>query len=233
MIVEKLDGSLWALSRIESGYNGGVEQAFSYDDGKTWTTLEGDLPYPLQGPGSRFQIYRLSSGALIWISHDTTKARTALTAWLSEDDGETWPYKLLLDDRANLSYPDITQDDNGLICVIYDKGRSKEQEIRLAMFTEDDVRAGAFVTENALERVAVTKTGGYTDILYFEEQFDQTYSVADQRELDNGYHAARKAYIEVISYNKLLADARKRNQIFFDKLFSPIIDSAAGKNNLR
>lgn len=49
----------------------------------------------------------------------------------------------------------------------------------------------------------------------------------------NGYHAARKAYIEVISYNKLLADARKRNQIFFDKLFSPIIDSAAGKNNLR
>jgi len=43
----------------------------------------------------------------------------------------------------------------------------------------------------------------------------------------NGYNPARKAYIEVISYNKLLADARKRNQVFFDKLFSPTIDAAA------
>lgn len=36
-----------------------------------------------------------------------------------------------------------------------------------------------------------------------------------------GYQSARNAYYEVISYSKLLADARKRNQILFDKLFSP------------
>lgn len=37
----------------------------------------------------------------------------------------------------------------------------------------------------------------------------------------SGYNQGRHAYIEVISYNKLLSDAKKRNNIFFDKLFSP------------
>lgn len=37
----------------------------------------------------------------------------------------------------------------------------------------------------------------------------------------SGYNQGRHAYIEVISYNKLLVDARKRNEIFFDKLFAP------------
>ena len=39
----------------------------------------------------------------------------------------------------------------------------------------------------------------------------------------SGYNQGRHAYIEVISYNKMLADAKKRNDIFFDKLFSPEI----------
>lgn len=34
-----------------------------------------------------------------------------------------------------------------------------------------------------------------------------------------GYQPERNAYFEVISYNKLLADAKKRNEILFDKLF--------------
>ena len=36
-----------------------------------------------------------------------------------------------------------------------------------------------------------------------------------------GHNEPRHASIEVISYNKLLLDAQKRNQILFDKLFSP------------
>lgn len=33
-----------------------------------------------------------------------------------------------------------------------------------------------------------------------------------------GYHRRRRVYYEVIDYNKLLRDARKRNRVFFDKL---------------
>ena len=36
-----------------------------------------------------------------------------------------------------------------------------------------------------------------------------------------GYNAPRGAYIEVISYDKLVKDAKKRNQVLFDKLFRP------------
>ena len=38
-----------------------------------------------------------------------------------------------------------------------------------------------------------------------------------------GYNQGRYAYIEVISYNKMLADAKKRHDVFFDKLFAPNI----------
>ena len=36
-----------------------------------------------------------------------------------------------------------------------------------------------------------------------------------------GFNQTRNAYMEVISYGKLLADAKKRNQMLFDKLFDP------------
>ena len=45
-------------------------------------------------------------------------------------------------------------------------------------------------------------------------------STAD-REGYFGYNANRNAYIEVISYDKLIKDAKQRNNILFDKLFRP------------
>ena len=36
-----------------------------------------------------------------------------------------------------------------------------------------------------------------------------------------GFFPAHKAYVEVISYEKMLDDARKRNRILFDKLHLP------------
>ena len=42
-----------------------------------------------------------------------------------------------------------------------------------------------------------------------------------------GYNQARQSYIEVISYNKLISDAKKRNEILFDKLFKPKISDVA------
>lgn len=39
-----------------------------------------------------------------------------------------------------------------------------------------------------------------------------------------GFNQGRHAYVEVISYNKLLSDAKKRNEILFEKLFSPRVN---------
>lgn len=36
-----------------------------------------------------------------------------------------------------------------------------------------------------------------------------------------GYNSSVGAYIEIISYNKLVKDAKQRNRVLFDKLFTP------------
>lgn len=38
------------------------------------------------------------------------------------------------------------------------------------------------------------------------------------------FEDGRGAYIEVISYDKLVRDAKQRNQILFDKLFNPKVN---------
>lgn len=45
-----------------------------------------------------------------------------------------------------------------------------------------------------------------------------------------GFNASKGAYIEVISYDKLVRDAKKRNQVLFDKLFRPKGDQVIALN---
>lgn len=184
MMVQKNDGTLWMLSRVENGEAGGIEQTFSSDDGESWSTYEYDLAYPLRGPGSRFNIYKLASGNIVLVNHDSTQSREKIAIWMSEDDGETFPYKLMLDSRDNISYPDIAQDEDGTIYVVYDVGRSVEQEIRMARFTEEDIRFGDFVSDVAAQKMVVTKTGGYEDILYTVENYEDTLQVTQGASLD-------------------------------------------------
>jgi hypothetical protein len=61
---------------------------------------------------------------------------------LSEDDGKTWYGHLVLDERADVSYPDGVERSDGVSYVIYDRERTGAKEILLATFTEDDVAAG-------------------------------------------------------------------------------------------
>jgi hypothetical protein len=77
-----------------------------------------------------------------------------MTAFLSEDDGATWPHRLLLDSRAT-SYPDAVQDDAGRIYLVHDFERTGAKEVIFHRFTEADIKAGKIVTEgSALGRVA-------------------------------------------------------------------------------
>jgi len=62
--------------------------------------------------------------------------RKSLVASLSEDDGKTWPYSLLLDDRRFMTYPDVTQAEDGRLYVVYDCQRDN----RLAVCPNDETR---------------------------------------------------------------------------------------------
>lgn len=164
-LVEKADGSLWALLRIENAYNGGIEQCFSFDDGYTWTNAEYNLSYPFYGPGSKFCMRRLSSGNLLFVNNNSTNAtRVNMSAYLSRDDGISWD-ALLLDGRNGCAYPDVAQDENGNIYVIFDCDRKEKYEIRFCKFTEQDILFGDFVSENSVKMTAISKNGKYMDIV--------------------------------------------------------------------
>lgn len=147
MIVERKDG-IWMLVRTQYG----IGEAFSYDKGKTWTP---GRPSELSGPNSRFHIRRLQSGKLLLVNHYNFTGRNRLTAMLSEDDGKTWKYHLLLDERKDVSYPDSVESEDGEIYVIYDHSRHGDKEILMARFREEDIMAGKCVTENAQLKIVV------------------------------------------------------------------------------
>lgn len=132
MIVERRDGSLWMLVRRSDG----VGEAVSADGGKTWQANRAPV-FP--GPNSRFHIRRLRSGRLMMINHHEFTGRSHLTAMLSEDDGMSWPHKLLLDERHDVSYPDAVESPDGRIHIIYDRCRVGHGEILLQTLTENEI----------------------------------------------------------------------------------------------
>jgi hypothetical protein len=69
--------------------------------------------------------------------------RRELMAFISEDDGKSWSKGLMIDERNPVSYPDAQQTDDGNIHLIWDYSRSKEQEIWMATFREEDVLAAS------------------------------------------------------------------------------------------
>ncbi len=154
MIVELRDGRLWMLARTRQG----ISESFSEDQGASWTPPQ---PSAIQNPSARFFIRRLSSGNLLLVKNGPIEARlprrSSMTAFLSSDDGKTWPYRLLLDDRAEVSYPDGFQAPDGMIYILYDWNRHTDAEILLAKFREEDVLAGKFASPDARPRMLVNK----------------------------------------------------------------------------
>ena len=131
-------GELFGMVRTK-GENA-IYYARSNDYGKTW---DKPAPFTATGPttSSRFNISKLHSGKLLLIMNDNN-TRTNMTAFLSDDGGYTWPYKLLLDDRLRVSYPDADQTNDGSIHVVFDHDRFGTGEILYCRFTENDIING-------------------------------------------------------------------------------------------
>ena len=168
MIFEKKNGQLAMF--VRTAYGIGV--SYSFDQGHTWSEGQDSK---LKGPSSRFFIRRLKSGRVLLVNHYNFEGRNNLTALLSEDDGETWKYSLLLDERSDISYPDGVETENGYIYITYDRergdfyGNSLEElnkkpksarEILFAKFTEEDIIAGKIVDKNSKLKQVISKVEG-------------------------------------------------------------------------
>jgi hypothetical protein len=147
-VVPLTDGR-WAMwiRTLNSQWQGAV--SYSSDRGKSWSDA---TLCNITCPNSRFYVGRLHSGALLLISHQISEkvrnfqgkwpTRSHLTAWVSDDEGQTWIGELLIDEREEVSYPDVAMADDGTIHVIYDYQRYKSRQILHVALTEEQIRSG-------------------------------------------------------------------------------------------
>ncbi len=160
MIIQRRDGSLWMLLRNTAG----IAQSVSTDGGRTWSTGSIYLSGRTYA-NKRFFLRRLQSGALLMVRNNAPEggARSHLTAFVSDDDGESWTGGLLLDARES-SYPDGVQAADGTLYMIYDHqrytlnraGNRGVGSVIMATFTEDDIRAGS-TASNKVRRQVITQ----------------------------------------------------------------------------
>ncbi|MBQ9501282.1 MAG: exo-alpha-sialidase [Lentisphaeria bacterium] len=167
MILERSDHTLLMFARDEKPLLVRTESADLA--GTSWKPAE--YTFLLSGC-SRFYLRRLKSGRVLLIRNDSSRARTDLVAELSEDDGETWKYRLPLDPGSfplrSVSYPDAVETPDGRILVIYDSGRRTFKEIRMAQITEEDIMAGNIVDYSSYLARIISKAPGKP---YDEELF--------------------------------------------------------------
>jgi len=137
MLIEQSDGSLRMLVRTLHGA-GGIGEALSRDGGLTWKTV----PCGLSGPSSRFYVRTLPGDSVLLLYHADTRERRNLAAMLSTDGGATFPHRLMIDARDDVSYPDAALAPDGTIYMVYDRDRYGAKEILMAKFTQADILAG-------------------------------------------------------------------------------------------
>lgn len=102
---------------------------------------------------SRFHLRKLKSGRLILIMNNSL-TRNNLKAFLSEDNGQTWPYSLLIDSRSQVSYPDMVEMKNGEMYIVYDYNRYSNAEIDFVYLNERDILKGS---AKSLQRTVINK----------------------------------------------------------------------------
>lgn len=161
MLIEKHDGSLEMYIRTQYG----VAVSSSRDGGRSWSA---GVDCGFGGPNSRFCIRRLRSGNLLLINHYRFAGRNNLCAMLSTDDGKSFVGTLMLDERRDVSYPDVTEDEDGYLYIVYDRERGARydpnrdysqaaREILMAKITERDILNGSLCDGGSRLRMTVSK----------------------------------------------------------------------------
>lgn len=145
MMVELSDNTFLAMVRTTDGiYYSKSKDAITWDEVKKFTGIGSTT-------SSRFFLKKLQSGRLLLIANNNT-IRRDLKAFLSDDDGKTWKYSLMIDTRYWTTYPDAVEDQYGVLKVVYDFERKPKGTIYYLTFSENDILTG---NEKNIKKIVV------------------------------------------------------------------------------
>ena len=147
-VVQLNDGSLLAYMRSQENY---IYQSRSNDIGRSWSKAE---PTELPNNNSGIDMVRLASGNLVLVYNPTQLVtdkqqrdsglpehmagfttwgpRTPLVAALSEDEGNSWPYQVVLEDGPGVyCYPAVIQGKDRMIHIVYTYQRTAIRHVAI------------------------------------------------------------------------------------------------------
>ena len=147
--VQKKNGDIVVFMR-DNGMPKRIRTGVSRDNGETWPEA-GMLD--IRNPGSSVECIALGNGSWVLVCNDTSNGRHLLTAYLSEDEGASWPWARRIEeqekDKGSFSYPSVIQGADGTIHCTY--SHSKEGGggscIKHARFNEAWIRESKIAEE--------------------------------------------------------------------------------------
>lgn len=117
------EGRLQMLCRSEQK---AIYQAFSIDQGKTWTDLSAS---ELPNPDSGIDAVTLKDGRFLLVYNHSPKARSPLNLAISKD-GTNWQAGPVLEDQpGEYSYPAIIQTSDGMVHLVYTHHRTRIRHV--------------------------------------------------------------------------------------------------------
>lgn len=137
-LARRKNGEIVALCRDSGGAPARVMASESADEGETWSLArDTDLP----NPGSSLAVVTLADGRWLLVYNDTEEGRHSLAVALSDDEGQSWPWKRHLEraepDGGSFSYPTCFQAGNGTVHVSFSYRVKDGASIEHAAFDPD------------------------------------------------------------------------------------------------
>ena len=127
-LIQKNNGIIVAYMRDNGDEPTRVQVSESADNGQTWTAAKKtNIPNT-----ASVKLCRLKDGRWALIVNDQEDGRYRLSLYISQDEGETWPYKYALENvakgKGSFSYPSMLQGADGLLHISYSYQQVAGQE---------------------------------------------------------------------------------------------------------
>ena len=126
-LAQRKNGDIVAYMRDSGNEPARVQKSISKDNGESWSAaLKTDIPNT-----ASVELLALNDGKWAFLGNDVEDGRYRLSLYLSDDEGETWKWKVRVEDEkpgeGSFSYPSLIQTSDGLLHATYSfhKGTGK------------------------------------------------------------------------------------------------------------